>query len=457
MKIFKSKLMYILLIAGSVAVSSCTTEDLNPTLAQEKEASEAFKSVQDLQALLKGMYSEMTSSAYYGRDYIVTAEVRTPNTWANGNSGRFVTEATLAYSPNGSFIWDNAYRVIALANLVIGTDIETLEGDMAYAKHLQGQAYAVRALAHFDLLKTYGQGPVGGNLGVPYITEFKGENEIPARATIDENITSILADFDTAFAMMSEEFSDSKEFVTKYAAPALKSRAALYFGQWAVARDAAKLVIDSQLYEIIPAELFVESFANDGGVNSIFELAYSQVDNVGINGLAYIYRGSSYGDVSVTDLAFNELYESEDDVRTKILGTEDLDGVIRLRNMGKYPEQFSNIPIIRYEEVILNYAEALFELGEGDPLMWLNMIPEHRNANTYTEITKENILEERREEFIFEGLYYWDLLRTGQDIIRVQADQPLNIPYGDFRLIHPIPFIELDANSSMEQNPGYAS
>ena len=82
-------------------------------------------------------------------------------------------------------------------------------------------------------------------------------------------------------------------------------------------------------------------------------------------------------------------------------------------------------------------------------------MPEHRNANTYTEVTKENILEERREEFIFEGLYFWDLLRTGSDIIRLESAQPLDIAYGDPRLAYPIPYAELDANSNIEQNPGY--
>lgn len=456
MKRILNKFVYTALIAGSVAVSSCTTDDLNPTLAQEKEAGNAFQNVNDVLGLLKGTYNRMTSSAYYGRDYLVTNEVRTPNVWANGRSGRFVTEAGFNQGPNGLYIWNNAYSVIATANIIIDIDVETLEGDVEFARHMQGQAYAVRALAHFDLLKTYGQQHVGGNLGVPYVTEFKGENEIPARNTVEENRIAIMSDLDTAFELMNEEYFDpSKEFMSKYTAPALKSRVAVYFEMWDEAREAAELVIESNRYAIIPADQFVASFQNDGSVNSIFELAFSDVDNPGSNSMEYIYRGASYGDISVTENAFNNLYEG-DDVREDIFGTEEVGGNTLLRNMGKYPDRAANIPVIRYEEVILNYAEALYELGEeSEALEYLNMIPEHRNADTYTEVTKENILEERREEFIFEGLYYWDLLRTGQDIVRTQADQPVEIPYGDFRLAWPIPFAELDANSNMVQNPGY--
>lgn len=456
-----NKFLGAVLIAGSVAVSSCTTDDLNPSLEQNKEGDEAIATSADLEGLLKGAFNRMTSTEYYGRDYIVTNEVRTPNTWANGRSGRFTTEAGFAYNPNGQYIWDNAYATIASANIIIGADLSTLTDDNEdYARHLQGQAYAIRALAHFDLLKTYGQEHVDGNLGVPYMTEFKGEDQIPARDTEEENRSMIFSDLQTAFDMMDDDFFDSsKEFMSKYTAKALESRVAVWFEMWPEARDAAEAVIDSDLYSIIPADNFVASFESGNASNSIFELAYNSTDNQGINGLEYIYRGQSYGDISVTPTVFNDLYE-DSDVREDVLGTEFITATeeTQMRNMGKYPERSSNVPIIRYEEVILNYAEALYELGEeGDALQWLNMIPEHRNASTYSDVTKDNILEERRKEFLFEGLYYWDLQRTGQDIVEVDSEQNINetIPYGDTRRVHPIPYAELDANSNIEQNPGY--
>ena len=461
MKNILNKILYTALVAGSIGLTSCTTDDLEPTLAQDKVAEEAINTVADMETILLGAYNRLTSSGYYGRDFLVTSEVQTGNTFSNGNSGRFTTQALFRQQPTGTFFWDEAYAVIASANLVISTDINELEGpagtepDLDLANHIQGQAYALRALAHFDLLKFFGQENTGGSLGVPYVTEFLGEDQLPARPTIDENYASLYSDLETAFDLMNEDFFDaSRQTMSKFAAPALESRVALYRGDWERARDAAKLVIDSGKYSIVPAENFFQSFASDGAVNSIFELAISQTDNPGIDGLEYIYRGQSYGDISVTTEAFN-MYESDDDVRTEILGTEDVGNIgVQLRNLGKFPDRDANTPVIRYEEVVLNYGEALLELGEGDPLMWLNMIPEHRNANTYDSATKENFLEERREEFLFEGLYFWDILRTGNDIVRT-GETPIEIPYGDFRLAYPIPFAELDANSNLVQNPGY--
>lgn len=456
-----NKLMGVLLVAGLVTVSSCSTDDLNPSLEQNKEGDQAIATSADLEGILKGAYNRMTSTLYYGRDYIVTNEVRTPNTWANGRSGRFVTEGSFGYNPNGLYIWAQAYATIASANIIINADVAALTDANAntdYARHIQGQAYAIRALAHFDLLKVYGQEHVGGDLGVPYMTEFKGDNEYPARGSVAENKAMIYADLDTAFEMMSEDFYDSsKEFMSKYTAKALESRVGTWFGDWERVREASEEVIESGRYSIVPADQFVASFEVDAAVNSIFELAYDDTDNEGINGLEYIYRGTSYGDISVTPNAFNDLYDAND-VRADVFGTEQVGSNLRLRNMGKYPSRASNVPIIRYEEVILNYAEALMNLGEtGEALNWLNMIPENRNAETYSAATIENILEERRKEFLFEGLYYWDLQRLQMDIIEVDAEQNINetIEYGDYRRIHPIPNSELDANSSIVQNPGY--
>ncbi len=457
-RITSNKFLYLFLFAAALVVGSCTTDDLNPSLEQNKESADAIETSADLEGILKGAYSRMTASVYYGRDYIVTNEVRTPNTWANGQSGRFTTQGAFAYNANGLYIWAQAYAVIASANIVINADLSQLtDNNQAYAEHLQGQAYAVRALAHFDLLKVYGQEHVEGDLGIPYMTEFKGEDEFPSRGTIADNRTMIYSDLQTAFDMMSEDFYDSsKEFMSKYTAKALESRVAIWFGDWEEAAEAADDVIESGRYSIVSADNFVDSFNSGSASNSIFELAYNATDNEGIDGLEYIYRGQSYGDISVTPNAFNDLYD-ENDARAGVLGTEEVGSNTRLRNLGKYPERSSNVPIIRYEEVILNYAEALYELDEGDPLSWLNMIPEHRNADTYSEVSVENILLERRKEFLFEGLYYWDLQRRMLDIEVIDDEQNIDEPveYGDFRRVHPIPRAEIDANSSIEQNPGY--
>ncbi len=94
-------------------------------------------------------------------------------------------------------------------------------------------------------------------------------------------------------------------------------------------------------------------------------------------------------------------------------------------------ESNNSIPLIRYAEVLLNYAEAKAELNQMDPAIWAQTIGALRvragvnsqipnTADGYLksvyfpEISDKFILEIRRErgiELVYEGLRYADLLR----------------------------------------------
>ncbi|UZR96261.1 RagB/SusD family nutrient uptake outer membrane protein [Chondrinema litorale] len=112
---------------------------------------------------------------------------------------------------------------------------------------------------------------------------------------------------------------------------------------------------------------------------------------------------------------------------------------------------------MRYEEVVLLYAESLVELGDASALSVLNQIPTNRNAELYTEATKANVLLERRKELCFEGFRFNDLARTGNDIPLVDAIRQTHggPEYGSYNYAFAIPVSELDANSNMVQNKNY--
>lgn len=455
MKIFKFITRLAIVFLFLVNITACSKDALEPSTEQNKAVEGGIESDANLYGILKGALSYMTASGYYGQSYIVTREVRTDNCFSNGNSGRYTTQGSYTYNENTGYFWDEAYEAIASANIIIGVNPDEMSGDVDYIKHMQGQAHVIRALAHFDLLKQYGQHYVGGTLGIPYVSEFKGEDLFPARNTVNENITSIMADLETGFNMMDESYDDSKEFVNKYAAKAIQSSVAVYFGRWNEAKTAAEAVINSGNYSIIPAGSYVSHWGGTQAANSIFELAFSATDNRGINGLAYIYRttgGGSYGDIQVLDEAI-DIFDAGD-VRAGILGWE---GTM-LRNIGKWPENqgYDNVVVIRYEEVLLNYVEALFETG-GDALTQLNLLAAERGIDPYTTVTKEIILDERRKEFMFEGIRFDDMVRNGLPLVKYSIQQNITatIPAGDYRFSWPIPTAEMDANSNMVQNTGY--
>ncbi len=455
-------LFTIALLVG--VLSSCSKEALDPSLAQVKSVDVSIKSVEDVKGILNGAYNTMTGSGYYGRDFIIWGEVRSDNCFSNGNSGRFVGDARMDYTNSFDGHWTNAYDVILAANFILSQDSQELQGDMDLLEHYKGQAYALRALAHYDLLIYYGQmhnGDADG-LGIPYIKEYKGEDKYPSRDTWQNNVTDIYADIDMAISLMDPSLDDdSKQFFTHWGAHALKVRVATYFSNWSEVVSSAEAIIGSNNYSIVPGADYANSFLIDGAVNSIFELAFSSVDNANINGLQYIYRGKSYGDVQ----ALTDLYDCFDpgDVRAApdMIGPDPDVPTRDYCNLGKYPsyDYSDNVPVLRYEEVILNYAEALWRLNDADPdaLTYLNMVPAQRGALAYTEVNEDNILLERRREFCFEGLRFHDLARTHRDIPLVDVfNQTHQGPaYGSYKYAFPIPLFELDANPNMVQNGGY--
>ena len=205
---------YLLIFASSALIVSCGESDLEPTLALDKDLDSGITSDADLGFVLNSAYDRMSVTGYYGRNSIIMGDVRTDNAYSNMNSGRFA-DSDMDYSSNGAGPWSSIYRVIAITNIVINADASALTGDPAKIAHIQGQAHALRALAHFDLLQDYGQHFITGQggadaLGVPYVKTYKDPAYLePARATVASNIGDIAADLTTGISLMSDSYNSS--------------------------------------------------------------------------------------------------------------------------------------------------------------------------------------------------------------------------------------------------------
>lgn len=73
--------------------------------------------------------------------------------------------------------------------------------------------------------------------------------------------------------------------------------------------------------------------------------------------------------------------------------------------------------VFRYGEVLLNLAEAAFELNlQDDALKAVNEIRDRAGIKTLTSVNREQIRHERKVELAFEGHRYWDLRRWRQAV-----------------------------------------
>lgn len=453
-KIF-SKILSI--TALSVVIASCSSDSLEPSLVQSRDFTlNPPSTVQDLNLLANGMYKRMVAVPYYGRDLIIYNEVRTDNAYSNNASGRFLNVGTGTLTAAAAYptdTWTQIYRVIANANLIINSSITS-----AAANDLKGQALVARALAHFDLLKLYGQHHVTGAggmeaLGVPYVKTYRDLNQLaPARNKVSEVKQMIYADLDAALPLFGSTLDYTK--INKQSAYAIKSRVGIYFGDWSIAKDAAATALGLGTATIVPQSGFVSSFAADGKqANSVFELVQLSNDNNGINGLYQIYGATNYGDVVINDTQnFQSIYET-DDVRKSAFMIGTIAGF--QRNIGKYTKLATNTKVIRYEEIVLNYAEALLETGDAaGALTQINRITAQRGATAYTTATKANVLLERRKELAFEGFRFDDRVRNGLGT-PTSPKATTAYAYGDYRMAFPIPQSEINGNAAMKQNKGY--
>lgn len=460
------KRLYIQLLFGLLSASaivSCSQDALEPELTTERDLDKnPIATETDMQYLLMGMYKKMRAVEYYGRDYILFNECRTDNAYSAGYSNRFrnVSEMnvliTAAYPAD---TWRTIYQVILNANYAIHA--EGITGNEDVIKDYQGQAYLARAVAHFDLTKLFGQQHVEGQgginaLAVPYVTSYPKTAEDglvfgSERNTVAEVRTKVYEDIDKAIEMIQ---NTNPKYFTKEAAYGFKSRVAVYFAtffpeDWQIAYDAAKEVITDGERVIGNLEFIRQFEGNVPDANTVFQLSVPSNDNLGNNSLSEMYNGLNYGDIVAQD-TITSIFD-DDDIRTQVYGYDEYGD---FKNLKKYPTYSDDIIVMRYEEVLLNGAEAAFHLGKLDEaLMFVNYIRLKRNVAEWDSITLENLLEERRRELMFEGLRFDDLMRTKQDV----PPNPVllsEVKYGSTKIAFPIPLGEINA-SGMKQNAGY--
>jgi starch-binding outer membrane protein, SusD/RagB family len=158
-----------------------------------------------------------------------------------------ITNATI----NGQWgpvnnIWSNSYKVIARANTIL-LNLDKVKGTIPQATFdkFEGNALFVRAAQYAKLISLYGD-----------VVYYTGILELEESFTLSKTskatiLKAIYTDYDAAAAKLPLSYGSSvNKLATKGAALAMKARIALYMGEHAVARDAAKACIDLGAYEL---------------------------------------------------------------------------------------------------------------------------------------------------------------------------------------------------------------
>lgn len=441
----------ILAIGISAATLSCSDDFVETKFYQDVEQA-PLTSLTEVESFERGMYTSMRASTYYGRDYGLYAEVRSDEMYSNGYAGYYNTVYRYIMTSSDAYARDTyrqIYTAVGKANILINTDVNGIQGNDSQRDAVRyhiGQAYALRALFFFDLLKLYGQKYAGGNVGIvtPLIYDPKA---LQARGTVAENEAQIEADFIKGLDMMQNYNIGSSDptFLNINAVKALMGRFYLYKKDYAKVRTLVSEIANA--YQVIPAASYVGAWSSAKQNNSIFELAVGVPGSNGTDSWGYMLNYNGYGNVVMRSSLYNSY--SSNDIRKSIVSLTDGEYYLY-----KYPnlEGTDNIKIVRIEEVLLNGVEA--ELNGGSSaiaLNYYNRLITNRGLAAVTSVDMTTLKSERAKELVGEGFRLWDLLRWGNAVPR-PSGASTNIQLNAF----PIPRTETDISGTpVVSNPGY--
>ena len=312
----KSPVFYsILLISMISLISSCTKDVLDKSPTDRFSDDAVWLDANLIETFVNNTYREIPTSRYSG-SYTSTALIfaeLTDELYGRGGNHNYINQGNITAAQLGALdYWTisgpNYYRAITKCN-VFFSHIDVAPVEASIKNRLIGEMKFLRAFSYFRLISIHG--------GVPLITKPFGltdDFDVP-RNTYDECMNFVITELDAAAALLPTTYPAANlGRITKGAAMAAKSRALLYMAsplnnptnsssKWQAAADAAKAVIDLNLYSLYPN--YKDQFLRVNSYNS--ESIWSRPFNISVsdemnpqNELRLFPNGySGYGQVGV--------------------------------------------------------------------------------------------------------------------------------------------------------------
>ncbi|TWI81464.1 SusD-like starch-binding protein associating with outer membrane [Lacibacter cauensis] len=450
MKILKYSM--ILIAAGSMFTACNKQLDLKNPQAIGNDL--AFATDANVKQVLVGAYDALSSGNLYGGNIQIFGDLMAASGELNW-TGTFNTyrevygNSILTTNPIILNMWASGYSTINIANNVIANVNKVNAADRNKVK---GEALFIRGAVLFELTrffaKAYNDGNPATNPGVIVrTTPTTGFSDVdfPARNTVAECYTQILADLNEAVSLLPNK---NGVYANKVAAATILARVHLQMGNYAAARDAANTGLTAAAGNFSTVGTYAAAFNTSAYTSEdVFSIVVNDQD--GTNNCHTFYSvppfGGRDGDIVILQAHLN-LYPAVDQRKALFY---DFAGDWR---SGKWRDVFKNVKVIRLAELYLIRAECNQRLSTtvGDtPLNDINRLRTRAGAPTFVTVTLADILLERRLELAHEGFRIHDAKRLGETVN--------GRPAFDNRAVFPIPFREMNTNPNLVQNPGYTN
>ncbi|MFD0860595.1 RagB/SusD family nutrient uptake outer membrane protein [Sungkyunkwania multivorans] len=472
-----------------------------------------FESLSQVEAAVNASYNQF--QIVYQRNGYIFPDAMSDEVVSSGDPNfapynRFEFNATLG---NIAQYWTACFNGVGACNFVIGNEARmrnnAASSDFTNADvdNALGQAYFLRALYYYHLVKRFG--------GVPLKLDISRALEDTPRSTADEVYEQIIADLLLSVQLTQPKGITETGRVTKQAAYAFLGKVYLHRERYADAQDAFSNVDN---HSLLPLEEYQDNFNESGEHNdeSMFEIGYNgevgteqeRWAQTGIGTSEVTFRSQDYTGWANARPSAKVIAEFEDnDPRLELAILEDSDNTYGPEGVYQFPcpgcvggpvwYKFSqlydnqdvsqnsgvNVRIMRYADVVLMKAEVELNLGnDQDAIDLLNEIrdraemprygtaimdargfPVNTPEQIFRAIVHERFVELCGEQQRFDDLVRWDLDDQELSIFPDEnfdnpALQTVRAYDPSVHRVMPIPQNEIDANTQIgagDQNPGY--
>ena len=434
----KATYIYILYVGIALLMSSCNDWlDVQPR--SQVEDTELFETESGYKEALAGVYSSMVSTKTYAKEATYGFIGVLGQEWDFYYSAQYDDVAAYNYEAAmpTSYIrefWANSYSGIANVNNLL-RHIDSHPGLFSTDNYgvIKGEALALRAFLHFDLLRCFGVSYAVNpdQPAIPYSTalSYRVFPQLPVHEVAEKAISDLLAAEEllkTSDPIITgreiDETVDNGYLINRqmhlnyYAVKALEARVYLWMGENDKALEAAKEVIESGKF----------TWSTVANMQAGYDRCFGDEHLFALNNLTltadiadkFFSDGSQYSFAVTRDRLLDYFENATQDYRYTFLFKSGSATHANNRYITKYDESSGTstyykykMPLIRLSEMYLIKSEVEYRQGDADAAKaTLNKLRKARNLPGIDELPADfdlELIREYRREFLGEGQLFF--------------------------------------------------
>lgn len=483
------KRLFIYIFISCLLASCNNWLDIQPDASVDKK--ELFNTEDGFYEALNGVYTRCVQKDLYGGELAVGIPEALAQNYSNSvyDYTGYLKTSIFDFTDHNfrsrrDGVWSAGYNAITNCNLIL-ENIEQKKEIFATGRYemVKGEALALRAYIHFDLLRLFASSWLTGaaEKAIPYVDTYS--NKVTPLSTVENVIGKVLADLNAAKTLLAQHdpitgssyrvgfpgeeeateeesnelfMQNRRHRLNYYAVCGALARVYLYKKDYSNAFINAGEVMNAKKFSWVDQETFLE--ANPAKKDRIMynELVFGwyiakqetelrkKFNSVSVGFyMNYNYTRSVYevAGVGGEDYRFKGWF-----IQQTLSGNEQCYQIQKYLQDEKQNLHYLMMPGLRLSEMYYIAAECVYDTDPGQAWEYLNTVRFHRGIGTKLDENsgadfRQEILKEYRKETYAEGQLYFNYKRLNQSIV---SESNVVYPAGPAIYLLPLPEDELE-------------